>query len=113
MAKASIRLLNARAIGDLDGDGSLNASVVLAHNPGGSGTFYYLAAHLGDGTGGGVATPAILIGDRVAIEAVGIASSRITLRVLDRKPGEPFTTGPSVRFTRVFEVKAGALNEVK
>lgn len=53
------------------------------------------------------------LGDQVVIEAVDIASSRVTVRLLERKPGEPFSTEPSVRITRVFEVKAGALSEVK
>lgn len=111
-AKATTRLLNARAFGDLNGDDRQDAVVILTHSPGGSGTFYYVAGVLGSSKGG-TATPAVLLGDRISIEAVGIASARITVRLLERNQGEPFAAAPTVRVTRIFEVKAGALSEVK
>ncbi len=112
-AKITTRLLDARDVGDLAGKGLRDAAVVLTQTGGGSGTFYYLVAVLNAGSGKGTATPAVLLGDRIGVEGIGIASGKITVRLMVRGPGEPFAAAPSLRATRIFEVKAGALSEVK
>ena len=112
-AKATTRLVDKRATGDLNGDGRPDAAVVLASTGGGSGTFYYVAALLGQGGGKGTATNAIVLGDRIGIDAVRIDGRTIVVDFLVRKPGEPFTTAPSVKVARVFQVKDGALSETE
>lgn len=112
-AKRTTRLLDARGFGDLAGKGLRDAAVVLTQTGGGSGTFYYLAAVLNAGGGKGAAAPAVLLGDRIVVEGIDIANGKITVRLMVRGPGEPFAASPSVRATRIFEVKAGALSEVK
>lgn len=112
-AKSTIRLLNARDLGDLAGKGLRDAAVVLTQTGGGSGTFYYLAAVLSAGGGKGTATPAVLLGDRISVEGVNIASGKISVHLVVRGPSEPLAASPSVRATRTFEVKAGALSEVR
>ena len=87
--------------------------MVLTFSGGGTGTFYYVVALLGQGGGKGTATNAILLGDRIGVDAVRIAGGKIVVDSVERKTGEPFTTAPSVRVTRMFGVKDGSLSELK
>jgi hypothetical protein len=111
--KATTRLLDKRANGDLNADGTPDAAVVITYSGGGSGTFYYLVALLGTGAGKSASTAAVLLGDRITIEAVRVDGGKVSVDTLDRKPGEPFATAPSVKVTRVFQVKDEALTEIK
>jgi hypothetical protein len=112
-AKATTRLLDRRAVGDLNGDGRSDAAVVLTVNGGGSGTFYYLSALLSTGAGKSTSTNAVLLGDRIGIDGVRINSGRIVVDTVDRNAGEPFSASPSVKVARTFQVQSGALAEIK
>ncbi len=112
-AKATTRLLDQRATGDLDADGRPDVAALLSFSGGGSGTFYYVAALLNLGNGKGEATNVILLGDRVRLEAVRIEGGRIVVEMLDRKPGEPLAAPPSVKLSRTFGVQTKTLSEVK
>jgi hypothetical protein len=73
-AELTLYLTNIHAFGDLNKDGSKDAVAVLIVDPGGSGTFYYLAAILDqNGTPNNVALE--FLGDRVKIKTVSIRSS--------------------------------------
>lgn len=112
-AKAVTTLGEPRATGDANGDGKADTVVVLIHNAGGTGNFRYVAALLNGGNGKATATPAVLIGDRVAVTKVSISGSEIAVEYLDHKPGEPMAATPSVPAARKFTVKDGALALVK
>ena len=112
-AKATTRLSDKGAVGDVNGDAKPDVVAVLTFSGGGSGTFYYLAVLLGDGTAQGDPTNAILLGDRIAVDAVRVDGPKISVDVLDRRAGEPFSTAPSVKATRVFQVNARTLAEIK
>ena len=74
--------------GDLDGDGDDDAAVFLTHLPGGSGTFYYVAAALNkDGKYHG--TNAVLLGDRVSLQNLEIRNGVVLANYADRKFTEP------------------------
>jgi hypothetical protein len=97
-----------RAEGDIDGDGRTDTAVVLVHQPGGSGTFSYVALLL-NASSGPAGTNAVLIGDRVTISTLRIDGKTIVVEYLDRRPGEPFTTAPSVATTKRLSLTAGKL----
>jgi hypothetical protein len=87
------------AYGDLDGDGHDDAALLVAQDAGGSGTFYYVAAALSrKGTLQG--TNAVLLGDRVAPHGVWISQQVVVVNYKDRRPGEAFTSPPTVTMTK-------------
>jgi hypothetical protein len=98
--------------GDLDGDGKDDAALILLHQPGGSGSFYYVAAALSD-NGSWPGTNAILLGDRIAPQNVMIRGSLIVVNYADRRPGEAMTVQPSVGKSKHLAVKEGRLVEIE
>lgn len=87
--------------GDLDGDGDLDKAFLVTHQPGGSGTFFYLAGAINE-NGKYRGTNLMLIGDRIAPQTTEYRmleapyGARVIINYADRAPGEPFTTQPSV-----------------
>lgn len=57
--------------GDLDTDGDEDAAILLAHDPGGSGTFYYAVLAINN-AGSYQATNVLLLGDRITPQTVDI-----------------------------------------
>ena len=106
-AKAVTTLL-AKSTGDVDGDGRDDIAVLLVSEPGGSGSFTYVAVLLNPASGA-KATNAVLIGDRVAGQAVKLDGKTVVVTFLDRRAGEAFTVTPSVTTTKRFVIKDGAL----
>jgi hypothetical protein len=87
--------------GDLDGDGDSDGVLLLTHDPGGSGTFCYLAAAINtDGNYRG--SEAVLLGDRIVPSQLRIISGVATVQFIDRQPDEPMSASPSVKQTSVF-----------
>lgn len=92
--------------GDLDGDGDDDAAVLLVQDPGGSGTFFYLAAAVQkDGRYEG--SNVIFLGDRIGSPTVAIEAGVIRVGFLDRPEGASLTDGPSVH--RSMQVKLHGL----
>ncbi|MEK7180972.1 MAG: hypothetical protein AAB738_01385 [Patescibacteria group bacterium] len=81
--------------GDLNNDGVPDAGLILVDQPGGTGTFYYLAAAINQ-NGNYVGTNAILLGDRIAPQNIQIQNGVLITNYADRNPGEPFSVQPSV-----------------
>jgi len=84
--------------GDLDGDGDKDAAVLLVHDPGGSGTFYYVAVAMREscdyqGTNG------VFLGDRIVPESLDIRNGIVIARYAIRQSDEPMSTAPSIRRT--------------
>ena len=94
--------------GDVDGDGRPDTVVILVNRPGGSGTFYYVAVLL-NAASGVTATPALLLGDRITVNAVKLDAKTIVVDMLDRAPGQPMTSSPSASVTKRFAVVGGEL----
>ena len=97
-----------RATADLDSDGRPDTVVVLTQQPGGSGTFAYVAVLL-NGAAGVTTVPAALLGDRIKVTALRSDGPAIVVELLDRAAGEPLTASPTVAKTKRFLVSGGAL----
>lgn len=74
----SLQLLDTAGFGDLNGDGSPDAAVLLAENTGGSGVFVYLVALVKQVDGYSQSTP-LLIDDRPQVESLTIENNRVQL----------------------------------
>lgn len=96
------------ATGDLNHDGKSDVGFIFTTQPGGSGTFYYVAAALG-ANGGYIGTNAILLGDRIAPQAVMIQDGGLLVSYATRKDNEPMTTTPHVMVSSFYQLQKGAL----
>ena len=87
--------------GDLDSDGDEDIAFLVTHQPGGSGTFYYLAGAIKE-DGGYRGTNLMLIGDRIAPQTTEYRDldapygARVIVNYADRLPLDPMTTQPSI-----------------
>jgi hypothetical protein len=98
-----------RPIGaDLDGDGDQDAVVIIAAEPGGSGTFYYVAVAELDG-GAYTGSAGVLLGDRIAPQRVTFADGVVTVDYAERRPGEPMSAPPSATASKHFVYRNGVL----
>ena len=84
--------------GDLNGDGLDDAVLFLRHDPGGSGTFYYVAAALFNGSGW-QGTRAMLLGDRIVPRSVEIHNGVIIANYLGRRQDEPLSAPATVELS--------------
>jgi hypothetical protein len=84
----SVRLLDVVAFGDLNGDGTGDAAVVLVENTGGTGQFESIIPVLNAG-GAPVQAGESQLGDRVRINAMIIDSGRIRLDMFVQGPNDP------------------------
>ncbi len=98
--------------GDLDGDGRDDAALFLVHNPGGSGTFYYVAAAIAK-NGQYQGTNAVLLGDRIVPKTIQIRNAVIVVDYADRRPGQPMAAPPSINKTKHLTLKAGRLEPIE
>jgi heat shock protein HslJ len=94
--KDIVRLFGEPTKGDLNGDGTEDAAVILERTSGGSGTFFYAALALQDADGAFVGTNALLLGDRIAPQGVVITDGRATVNYAVRGGDEPMSAQPSI-----------------
>lgn len=110
-SRPSVRLLDGpRATGDLDGDGTQEAAVLLAESSGGSGSYLYVAA-VGRRNGSLLNLGTSLIGDRVQVRSMRLAEGRIELDVVQQGP-EDAACCPTQKATRAWELRPDELAEV-
>ena len=89
------KVFGSPTFGDLNGDGKTDVAFLLTQDPGGSGTFFYVAAWISTGNGA-QGTNAVLLGDRIAPQNIQIVNGQIIANYADRAPGEPMSATPSV-----------------
>lgn len=93
-AKLVVRAFGAVTTGDISHDDQDDLVLMLSYDPGGSGTFYYVAAAINkDGFYYG--TNAILLGDRIAPQNINIENKIIVANYADREPGDSMIDEPS------------------
>lgn len=83
---------------DINGDGIEDIVFLITQSTGGSGTYFYVVAALGDEKGGYTGSNAFLLGDRIAPQttAMGLEPNSIIVNYADRAEGEPMTERPSM-----------------
>ena len=97
------------AIGELDGDTTVEAAVVLWTNTGGTGAFVDLA--ILDARNGKIVNIATrFLGDRLRIHSLNIVDGEIVLDATMHTPDDPMCC-PSLRATRRFRLDHGGLIE--
>ncbi|MDP2727505.1 MAG: hypothetical protein Q8P59_08155 [Dehalococcoidia bacterium] len=83
-----IRLSDFKASGDLDSDGVEDTAVVLVNSGGGSGTFFTLEAVLNQ-QGAPKHAASQLLGDRVKLNSLSIASGEVVVKMVTHGPTDP------------------------
>jgi len=111
-AKITTAVFGQPGFGDLNGDGRDDAALILVYDPGGSGTFYYLAAAIAQ-NGGYQGTNAVLLGDRILPRTIQVKNGMIVADYLDRRTDEPMAATPSIVKTMYLTLKAGRLEAIK
>ena len=98
-------------VGDSDSDGNPDAALLVQHDPGGSGTFYYAVVAINDG-GSYRASNALLLGDRIEPRAVEFADGRFVYTYAERKPGDSMSERGTVEksVTVTVDNSAGAIS---
>jgi hypothetical protein len=98
----TLRVVGDPVSGDANGDGRPDAALLLANDPGGSGTFYYAVLAVDD-DGSFHATNAVALGDRIKPESVTFSDGSFLYSILERKPGESMDADP--RLPRTVSVR--------
>lgn len=85
---------------DLDGDGREDVAFLITHEPGGSGTFFYVVAALNTERGY-VGSDGYLLGDRIAPQNITLSPNPrhknvIVANYVERAAGAPMTAQPSI-----------------
>jgi len=85
--------------GDLNGDGLDDAVFFLRHDPGGSGSFFYVAAavFIGHGWQG---TRTMFLGDRIIPRGIEIRDGVIIVTYLGRRSGDPLSMPATVGLSK-------------
>ena len=94
-AKNTLRVVGDPVSGDVNGDGRPDAALLLANDPGGSGTFFFAVLAVNDGSSFH-ASNALPLGDRIKPQDVSFGDGTFVYRFLERKPGEPMSDDPRV-----------------
>ena len=107
----TLRLIGVPVLGDSDDDGNPDAALLVQHDPGGSGTFYYAVVAINDG-GSYRASNALLLGDRIEPRAVEFADGRFVYTYAERKPGDSMSERGTVEksVTVTVDNSAGAIS---
>lgn len=102
-----VTLLDTNVVADFDKDTRDDTAVILTHEPGGTGTFYYAAVAFKD-EDSYITSNTVLLGDRIVISGVDVTLQGFNVRYLDRRPDQDFTMQPAVAKVARFVIDADA-----
>ena len=110
--KVETKYFGNETIGDFNGDGAPDIAFLLTQDPGGTGTFFYVAAALKTANGY-QGTNAILLGDRIAPQTTEFKNGMIIVNYAERALSDPMTAQPSVGVSKYFKIIDGNLIEIE
>jgi len=102
-----IKLSDKIAFGDLNGDGVEDAAAILVSDPGGSGTFYDLAAVI-NSNGKASHAASVFLGDRVKVEKIDIRSGQIVIKMVTHDRNDPMCC-PSLKVEQKYALQGDSL----
>lgn len=89
-------------------DGKTLVATLLSDDPGGSGSFIYVAVVPPDGH----SYPAALIGDRIVPRSIAIDKNKLVVTYLGRSSDQPMDAPPTVTAVRRFGLQQGHLVDI-
>ena len=89
--------------GDLNGDGTEDAAVLLAVNSGGSGQFVYLVPVFSI-EGEPQPLESVFLGDRINLTSLAIRDQQITLNLVTQAPNDP-QSNPTLKVSRIYSLQ--------
>ncbi len=98
--------------GDLDGDGDEDTALILVHDPGGSGTFYYVAVSE-NWNGHHRGTNGVMLGDRIVPKDLKIRNGVVIVKYAKRKLHEPMSMAPLFEALLSLAIDDGKLKALK
>ncbi|MGD9679857.1 MAG: hypothetical protein AB7W16_01620 [Candidatus Obscuribacterales bacterium] len=104
--------LDASKLGDLNGDGLIDAAVILSYNGGGSGTLTGLFVLINDGKKLLQSCDDFSLYN-TNLKSMVLGKRKIALRYLAQKEGDPNLEPPSVETTKTLNLKIPALEDLK
>lgn len=107
----STRVWGQPTVADLDRDGLDDAIVILVNEPGGSGTFYYVAAAYNDGSHFTGST-ALLLGDRIDMRSVTVVDGIVIVSYSDHGRTQTMAGVPERPVSRRFTGTRPGLQEL-
>lgn len=93
--KSTVRIVGDPVAADITGTGIPVAALLIRHEPGGSGTFYYAVVAIKD-TESYRATNALPLGDRILPQIVEATNGRFVYRFLDREADQSMADAPTL-----------------
>lgn len=107
----STRVWEQPTLADLDRDGLDDAVVILVNEPGGSGTFYYVAAAYNDGSHF-IGSTALLLGDRIDMRSVTVENGTVIVSYSDHGRTQAIAYTAQKRLERRFSGARPGLREL-
>ena len=93
--KNTVRIVGDPVAADITGTGTPVAALLIRHEPGGSGAFYYAVVAIQD-TESYRATNALPLGDRILPQIVEATNGRFVYRFLDREADQSMADAPTL-----------------
>ncbi len=103
-----VTLLPQIALGDLNGDGTTDAAILLSENGGGSGQFVSLIVILDQNSSLVQLASSVLIDDRPVIQSLAIQDASIILKALIHGPNDPMVS-PTFAVNETYRLGQGKL----
>lgn len=112
-SKTTVSLFGEPVYGDLNSDGAIDAAVLLVKTGEGSGTFYYAALAIANGTNY-TTTNTLILGDRIAPQTIEIKDGRAVYNYAIRKATDAMTVSPSIGKSLYihYDTKMGTIGEL-